>query len=98
MFNLEQSIATWRNQMFAAGIPGPIPLEELELHLREEIGRNMDSGLTAQAAFEISILEIGEPRSLNREFAKNQSFAMTRIAKISAALASLLFGAALMLP
>ena len=39
MFDLEQSIADWRRQMLAAGIKTPVPLEELESHLREEIER-----------------------------------------------------------
>ena len=26
----------WRRQMIAAGIKTPVPLEELEIHLREE--------------------------------------------------------------
>jgi hypothetical protein len=37
MFNLEQAIATWRRQMLAAGLKSPVPLEELESHLREEM-------------------------------------------------------------
>ena len=38
MSDLEQSIAEWRKQMLAAGIETPVPLEELEIHLREDIG------------------------------------------------------------
>ena len=53
MFDLEQSIADWRQQMLAAGIKTPVPLEELEIHLREEIERQMKSGLNEQDAFEI---------------------------------------------
>jgi len=30
MFNLESSIARWREQMLAAGIQSPVPLDELE--------------------------------------------------------------------
>ena len=37
MFDLEKAIANWRKQMLAAGIKMPAPLEELEIHLREEI-------------------------------------------------------------
>jgi len=37
MFSLEKSISEWRRQMLAAGIKTPVPLEELEIHLREEI-------------------------------------------------------------
>ena len=51
MFNLEQSIADWRQQMLAAGIRTPVPLEELEIHLRDEIERQMKSGSNAQLRF-----------------------------------------------
>ncbi len=37
MFNLEQSIAEWRQQMLAAGPKNPTPLNELESHLREDM-------------------------------------------------------------
>jgi hypothetical protein len=39
MFELEQAITGWRRQMLAAGIKTPVPLEELEIHLRDEIER-----------------------------------------------------------
>ena len=70
MLNLEQAIADWRRQMLAGGIKTPVPLEELEAHLREEIEQRMKSGLDWQAAFEISIRQIGQPQALNREFKK----------------------------
>jgi hypothetical protein len=41
MFNLEQSIAEWRQQMLAAGIKTPATLNELESHLREEFERQI---------------------------------------------------------
>ncbi len=44
MFDLEESIADWRKQMLAAGIKSPVPPEELEIHLREEIERQMQPG------------------------------------------------------
>jgi hypothetical protein len=70
MFDLEQSIAAWRRQMLAAGIKTPVPLEELESHLREEIGRQIKSGLPGQEAFEISTRQIGQPETLRVEFMK----------------------------
>ena len=45
MPDLEKSIAEWRRQMLAAGIKTPVPLEELEIHLREEIEQQMKSGI-----------------------------------------------------
>jgi hypothetical protein len=70
MFNLEQSIAEWRQQMLAAGIKTPVPLEELENHLREDIAQQMQSGLSAQQAFGIAVKKIGRAPELKREFKK----------------------------
>ena len=72
MFNLEQSIAQWRKQMLAAGIKAPVPLEELEAHLREEIERQMRSGLGAQFAFDIAARQIGQAKELKAEFSKQR--------------------------
>src|SRR5580704_7776226 len=79
MFDLEQSIAEWRKQMLAAGIKAPVPLEELEIHLREEIGRQMKSGLNEQKAFEFSVQIIGQPKTLNSEFKKSERTSMKKI-------------------
>ena len=70
MFDLEQAIADWRQQMLAAGIKTPVPLEELEIHLREEIERQMKSGLNEQKAFPIAVERIGAGDLLKREFKK----------------------------
>ena len=37
MFDLERAVSEWRKRMMAAGIESPAPLQELELHLRDEI-------------------------------------------------------------
>ena len=70
MFNLEQSIAEWRQQMLAAGIKTPVPLEELESHLREDITQQIQSGLSAQQAFGIAMGRIGQAPELKMEFKK----------------------------
>jgi hypothetical protein len=70
MFNLEQSITDWRRQMLAAGIKTPVPLEELESHLREEIERQMKTGLNPQDAFTSAVQKIGQAGILKTEFAK----------------------------
>jgi hypothetical protein len=70
MFDLEQSIVEWRQQMLAVGIKTPVPLEELEIHLREDIARQMQSGLSAQQAFGIAVKKIGHAPELKREFKK----------------------------
>ncbi|HZF01399.1 MAG TPA: hypothetical protein VE344_05825 [Methylomirabilota bacterium] len=70
MFDLEQSIADWRTQMLASGIESPVPLEELEIHLREEIEWQMKSGLNEQRAFEISAQRFGQSKNIELEFKK----------------------------
>jgi hypothetical protein len=70
MFDLEQAIADWRKQMLAAGIKTPAPLEELEIHLREDVEERMRSGVTVQLAFETTVRQIGQGELLQPEFAR----------------------------
>jgi len=70
MFDLEQSIADWRKQMLAAGIKTPVPLEELEVHLREEVQELTASGMGPQVALAAAIKKIGLPIPLQAEFTK----------------------------
>ena len=98
MFNLDKAIADWRRQMAAGGIKTPVPLEELESHLHDEIERQMESGLSEQKAFEISVRQIGQPKMLNSEFKKSERTFMKRTAKISTGVIGILVGMALMIP
>ena len=83
-FNLEQAIADWRQQMLVAGISAPAPLEELEIHLREDIAQQMQSGLSAQPAFGIAVEKIGPTSELNREFKKiGAPMKITKIIKLA---------------
>jgi hypothetical protein len=70
MFDLDQAIAEWRRQMLAAGIKTPVPLEELESHLREDVEKQVREGSIVQQAFEIAVGRIGQPGSLKTEFKK----------------------------
>ena len=70
MFNLDHAITEWQKQMLAAGIKTPVPLEELEIHLREDIAQQIQSGLSAQQAFGIAVKTIGHAPELKREFKK----------------------------
>ena len=58
MYNLEQSIEEWRRQMLTAGIKTPVPLEELEIHLREEIERHTEAGLNKSQAFQAAVDDV----------------------------------------
>ena len=46
--------------MLAAGIKSPVPLEELEIHLREEIEQHIKSGLNEAEAFQAVVEKIGQ--------------------------------------
>jgi hypothetical protein len=70
MFNLEQSIAEWRKQMSSAGIKAPVPLEELEIHLREDITRQTKTGSSEREAFKTAVQKIGQADALKTEFRK----------------------------
>jgi hypothetical protein len=98
MFDFEKSIADWRMQMLAAGIKFPVPLEEMEGHLREEIERQMKSGSSAQKAFEISVQKMGGPQILNREFEKTERTTMKKTLIILAGIMGVLIGMALIMP
>jgi hypothetical protein len=83
MFDLEQSISEWRKQMLAVGIKTPAPLEELEVHLREEIGLQIKRGLTPAEAFEIAAKKIGSARELKNEFRKTGETFEARLVKLA---------------
>jgi hypothetical protein len=84
MFDLEQSIAEWRGQMLTAGIKTPAPLEELEVHLREEIEEQLKSGKVAQQAFGIAVKKIGRAPELKGEFKKvNAPMEMREVIKLA---------------
>ena len=70
MFNLEGAISEWRRQMLAAGLQTPVPLEELESHLRDEIQRQMQAGVSEQTAFDSAVRVIGPAGLLKTEFAR----------------------------
>ena len=70
MFNLEPSIAEWRRQMLAAGIQTPVPLEELEIHLREDIAQQMKTGSNQQDAFTSAVQKLGSAHTVQNEFQK----------------------------
>ena len=56
--------------MLAAGIKTPVPLEELESHLCEEVQKLTASGMKPQVALAAAIKTIGLPIPLQAEFTK----------------------------
>jgi hypothetical protein len=102
MFDIENSIAEWRRQLAAAGLNAPAPLEELEIHLREEIERQMGAGLKEQQAFETAAQQIGQPEAVENEFNKIGETTMKehwkRIVIIGNGIGNILIGLALIMP
>lgn len=82
MFNLEQAIAGWRRQMLAAGIKSPVPLEELESHLRDDVERQVAAGAGEARAFELAVQRIGQPAPLRKEFLKSANFKTLLLRKL----------------
>lgn len=68
--------------MLAAGIKAPVPLAELESHLREDVEERMRSGSSAPQAFAVAVQEIGQAGSLQHEFAKVRGTISERIKHI----------------
>ena len=68
MFELEQSIAEWRQQMTEGVDNTPLPLDQLENHLREEIGNLMSAGMPEAQAFQLAVSRLGSPGPLQTEF------------------------------
>jgi hypothetical protein len=71
MFDIEQSFSEWRKQMLAAGIKTPVPLVELEIHLREDVEKEVRAGADAEKAFEKAARRIGLAGEIGTEFDKN---------------------------
>jgi drug/metabolite transporter (DMT)-like permease len=98
MPDLEQQIAQWRRQMLAAGIKTPVPLDELESHLRDEMEQLAVSGLSAKEAFAAAVRQIGQPNVLGREFRKVERTLMKKLMIIAAGIFGVLSGPAIFLP
>lgn len=100
MFDLEHSITDWRRQMLAAGIKTPVPLEELESHLREDIEEQMNSGSDAQRAFEVAVHRLGPTTALKSEFQKAdlKGHMNKNLINLLIAIAALAVGMGLILP
>lgn len=70
MFDLEPAISAWRRQMQASGIQTPLPLDELESHLREDIRVFQLNGKPPEQAFQMAVSRLGNPGPLRAEFNK----------------------------
>jgi hypothetical protein len=98
MFNLEKSIAKWREQMLAVGINAPVPLEELEIHLREDIERQVRSGFSEENAFKSAVWIIGQAHAIKNEFKKIERNIMKRRLVVAIGILILFLGVTMILP
>ena len=71
MFNLDEAIVRWRQEMISAGVTRAECLDELELHLREDVERSTRSGGSPELAFERAVQRLGERNVLAAEFQKS---------------------------
>lgn len=70
MFNLENEIAQWRQEMLRSGVKRRQVLDELEAHLREQFATLVRSDMTEQEAFRTAASRLGNADLLKREFEK----------------------------
>jgi len=94
MFDLEQAIATWRQQMLRGGIKAPVPLDELESHLRDQLA----GGRVNQQTFDAVVAQFGNAHLLRSEFKKVKRSNMKRKIIIAFAVLAFLVGASIIMP
>ena len=70
MFDLNESITGWRTRLANDENYAAADLDELESHLREEVDRLRESGLSGEEAFWVASRRLGNAESLSAEFAK----------------------------
>lgn len=58
--------------MLAAGIATPVPLDELEAHLRDDIEQQLQKGSTAQTAFDAATKQLGQANVLEQAFQQDR--------------------------
>ena len=90
MFDLDKAIAEWRQQSLSAGIQNPLVLDELESHLRDDVERQVRSGISARQAFDAATRRIGQPGVLRAEFKKAEQAKPVIQRKVVWALSSIL--------
>lgn len=95
MFNLEQAIKDWRQRMLHAGVKSPIPLDELETHLREQL---QNVARIDEKIFNSAVQQFGAPTALRGEFKKVESQNMKRKIIIAIAAVAFFFGSGIILP
>ena len=73
MESVESQIAEWRAYVGKAPAVDGRDVDELEVHLRDQIAELGKSGLTADEAFLVAVKRMGDLDALSREFAREHS-------------------------
>lgn len=71
--SLDDQIGLWRGYLRHRQAIHPVDVTELEDHLREEITRLANAGLSPDEAFLVAVKRIGSLDALSREFAREHS-------------------------
>lgn len=82
MFDLEQAVKRWRQQMASGGIKTPAVLDELESHLRDDVERQTRAGINAKTAFKTAVERIGQSEAIEAEFANVTGIKAVRWGKV----------------
>lgn len=95
MFDLNEAVSKWRKEMLGAGVKSPVPLNELESHLREQLeGR----GVIDEKIFDCAVRQLGRPGSIRSEFKKVERQSMKRKIIIGLAVFGFFVGTSIILP
>ena len=70
MFGIEKSIADWKTQLTQRQTMTPSDVDEMEMHLRDEMDHLQKAGLTAEESFLVACRRIGDCDQVAGEFAK----------------------------
>ncbi len=70
MFERDRAISEWRQQMAAGGIRSPDALDELESHLRDDLGALVSGGIPEAQAFRLAASRLGDAGAVSLEFKK----------------------------
>lgn len=89
MFKLEAAVAEWRGQMVAAGVRSPELLEELEIHLRDDVAEQVKGGTALEEAFRKAVERMGQGAVLEEEFTKVGEPVVARVRDVFLTLAGI---------
>ena len=70
MFQLAQSIESWKKQFYYRKGISPWDIYELSQHLEEEIALHQAKGLSDEIAFQLATEHLGKPELIENEYSK----------------------------